>query len=208
MLKPFRTFVLAIIFWASYSGLSYSAAGWSGRGYSQSGCLAANNSNPNHTFTWAVRDIYYAVINLPTIVYACWVANDGTPPPTFYHEECSEGVSSIILAGVEFFCPTSEPTTLALAINNGYQKHNTCNPINIATGNKFFVFTEFSNTNINPLKLDIFYNGDVSNIAWTYHYIQSLNIASGYIESLREDGAVINFPVTSSSSIIAPSQRR
>jgi YD repeat-containing protein len=102
----------------------------------------------------------------------------------------------------------SAPAPLASANNNGQSGCNnyTPHPINISTGSKFFVQSNFIGRGINPLRFSIYYNSNSSEAVWTSNYRQSLIITSDVIESKRTDGQVLAFTV-SGGVITAPSQR-
>jgi YD repeat-containing protein len=91
-------------------------------------------------------------------------------------------------------------------VNLGNSPNNTCNPINITTGNKFFKENDYTGQGVNPLQLTRYYNSKERNIIWKFSYRQSLFVSNVSIQAFREDGSVIRFPI-SNGNIVASSQR-
>jgi YD repeat-containing protein len=91
--------------------------------------------------------------------------------------------------------------------NNGDSEHNTCNPINIATGNKFFNQRDFLGRGVSPLKFSLFYNSNNDNGIWTHDYGQKILVESNKIDVRRENGQVLSFS-TSGNDILGQSHRK
>jgi YD repeat-containing protein len=91
--------------------------------------------------------------------------------------------------------------------NNGSSDNNTCNPINIATGNKFFEVNDFVANEIHPLNLIRYYNSDTDGDTWTFAYGQMLQVSQSEIQAHRSDGQVIIFPIDDDILSFLPGQR-
>lgn len=90
-------------------------------------------------------------------------------------------------------------------VNLGDSEHQTCRPVNIATGNKFFVQTDFVGTGINPLRFTLFYNSNGGANVWSGEYRQRLDIATDSITVIRSNGQRMSFMING-GVITAPSQ--
>ncbi|ODS25032.1 hypothetical protein AB835_00565 [Candidatus Endobugula sertula] len=92
--------------------------------------------------------------------------------------------------------------------NNGYSSNNTCHPINISTGNKFFSELQYSGSGASPLILSKAYNSNSTHQYWWFSYLQYLDIHDGLVQAYRHDGQVINFTEESTGTFTAPFQRK
>ncbi len=71
----------------------------------------------------------------------------------------------------------------------------TANPINIATGNKFFIHEDFVGQGINPLKLTFFYNSNSNRETWSVVYTQKIIPSINEVSAKRGDGRVLQFQI-------------
>ncbi len=108
----------------------------------------------------------------------------------FRHVDCSG-------EDVDLCIPPAPPEgPLASSINNGNDdcpSNYTSNPINIATGSKYFYQHYFRGQGINPLRFALYYNTNTTGKPWTHSYTQSLEVSSNSIEAKRPDGQVLRF---------------
>lgn len=123
-----------------------------------------------------------------------------------------EGVNTVNVSGSVGSCSASDSISIVYEpaqspVNLGENPYNnTCRPMNIATGNKFFVRNEFLSQGISPLALTLFYNSSASENLWSMYYLQSLNITTGIVQANRHDGQVINFIRRDDGTIVTSSQ--
>jgi YD repeat-containing protein len=86
--------------------------------------------------------------------------------------------------------------SFATANNNGSStcpSNNTKNPINIATGNKYFALHDIIGLGVNPLTFSLFYNTNTKKSPWTSAYSQSLVVGIDDIAAIRPDGQILSF---------------
>ena len=122
------------------------------------------------------------------------------------------GINTIDVSGSVGSCRASHSISLlyepTVAANNmGHSPHSTCQPINIATGNKFFAQHTWSGTGVSPLQHHLFYNTHARNQPWSSDYRQSLTITTGIIQAHRQQGQDLTFTVDT-GRISAQSQRQ
>jgi hypothetical protein len=84
---------------------------------------------------------------------------------------------------------------VSVADNDGNSPNNTCYPMNIATGNKFFVQRDFNGQGVSPLRLHFFYNSTSSKSIWIASYFQVLIFTNNVVQAKREDGQILTFNV-------------
>ncbi len=94
-----------------------------------------------------------------------------------------------------------------MAENYGAGPNLTCNPINIATGGKFFRQQEFRGRGVDPLSFSLYYNSQRSDQVWTFDYRQSLRAVFDTVQAHRPDGQVITFTRDSNDRLQAAAQR-
>jgi YD repeat-containing protein len=90
--------------------------------------------------------------------------------------------------------------------NDGADENNTCHPINIATGNKFFRQYFYTGQGSDPLTFDLFYNSRAENQHWSSDYRQSLLVEGETVKAKRPDGKALSFSIIN-NVITAESQR-
>ncbi len=101
--------------------------------------------------------------------------------PVFSPHKCYCAASSSYSSGSQACVKGRDP------VNNGRSCNNTPNPINIATGNKYY---ELKN-NFDGIPFNYYYNSNSG--LWTFSYQQYLDVESDYVYYHGEDGKLIRF---------------
>ncbi len=177
ILKIFYKFFLAIVFLAFYSSFSYSAS--SAKCYRCAELIAYLNSTDHYVGCHGGG------------------GTDPSGPPGTY--TCYGSIAEAIENG-------RNPNGSFSLGNHGVSTNNTCHPINIPTGNKYFFIEDFADSNISPLRWSLHFNSHQRPRLWSTPYDHQLVIADNLIGVKRGDGKIINFTVTN-NAFFAPSQR-
>jgi|GEM_PF-5282448 len=93
------------------------------------------------------------------------------------------------------------------ALNDGRSGNNTCHPINMSNGNKFYDEVDYTGNQPQPLRLSRFYNSASAKVRWVFSYQQSLIVGASAIRATLDDGKSIIF-VAENGQWVAPSHRR
>jgi YD repeat-containing protein len=191
-MRFFKLAFIPFLFFVLYSSFSYSHD-------FQEGFLRGSGSCPSvslHTFVEVPRQYYPGKF---TCVYTHQV-----PEP-----DCPEGENKVTINDNEWYCTAVSPSgPLAATNNNGQSGCNyTPKPINISTGGKFFVQSNFIGQGVNPLRLNFYYNSNSNEAVWTSTYRQSLIVAEDAIAAKRPDGQILTF-IVNGGVINVESQRQ
>lgn len=93
----------------------------------------------------------------------------------------------------------NESGPVASTNNNGQSgdcpNNLTSNPVNIATGNKFFSRQDFIGQGVHPLALTFSYNSNSNYEIWTVSYTQKIIPAINEVAAKRPDGRILIFDI-------------
>jgi YD repeat-containing protein len=84
----------------------------------------------------------------------------------------------------------------------GISENNTCKPINIVTGNKYYRYSDYNDSNFSVIRS---YNSVLD--GWRFNYQQKLSIKNDSVRAIRSDGKDIEF-VINGDDFVPDSQRR
>ncbi len=198
----FKSIAAAVfIFIPALASASESICVGSDRGY---GWYTSNPTIQYYESAEAACSSYdMSLIGYPHLTYAYTTLFEDGRSAQCWHRQLGPAVNIINTAirCIDDYTPANNE------VNKGQSPNNTCNPVNIGTGNKYFKVVDYSGEGFHPLEVVRHYNS--FNQGWGFNYRQALSISSNVSvpsRAYRPDGQVLEF-YRSGSSFWSPLKR-